>query len=103
MVIYIGIERCMAIYMTQSAAERSDGQEGKKTSRVYIYIYMGRTRVRVRAMRRPQKGPPSPKAGAGQENIGTVHEPKPIQTAGSPCMDRVAVLWEAPAAHSTQT
>ena len=86
MVIYIGIERCKAIYMTQSAAERSDGQEGKKTSRVYIYIYiyMGHTRVRVSAMRRPQKGPPSPKAGAGQENIETVHEPKPIQAAGSP-------------------
>ena len=31
-----------------------------------------------------RNGPPSPRAEAGQENIGTVHEPKPIQTAGPP-------------------
>ena len=31
-----------------------------------------------------KNGPPSPRAEAGQENIETVHEPKPIQTAGSP-------------------
>jgi len=29
-------------------------------------------------------GPPSPRAGVGQENIATVHEPKPTQTASSP-------------------
>ena len=38
-------------------------------------------------------------AKAGQENIATVHEPKPIQTAGTPCVDRVAVLWGIPMAH----
>ena len=31
-------------------------------------------------------------AVAGQENIETVHEPKPIQTADTLCMDKVAVL-----------
>ena len=31
-----------------------------------------------------KKGPPSPRAGVGQENIETVHEPKPIQTTSSP-------------------
>ena len=31
-----------------------------------------------------KKGLPSPRAEAGQGNIETVHEPKPIQTAGSP-------------------
>ena len=31
-----------------------------------------------------KKGLPSPRAGAGQENIETVHEPKPIQTTRSP-------------------
>jgi hypothetical protein len=30
-----------------------------------------------------KKGPPSPKAGAEQGNIETVHEPKPIQTEGA--------------------
>ena len=30
-----------------------------------------------------EDGLPSPRAEAGQENIETVHEPKPIQTAGS--------------------
>jgi hypothetical protein len=29
-------------------------------------------------------GPPSPRAGVGQENIATVHEPEPTQTASSP-------------------
>ena len=42
------------------------------------------SRVRVSLTIRHKKGPPSPRAGAGQENIETVHEPKPIQTAGSP-------------------
>ena len=57
-------------------------------------------RVRVRTNKRQKiNGLLSPRAEAGQENIETVHEPKPIQTAGSPCMDRVAVLWEAPTAH----
>jgi hypothetical protein len=30
-----------------------------------------------------KKGPSSPKAGTGQGNIETVHEPKPIQTEES--------------------
>ena len=38
-------------------------------------------------------------AEAGQENIETVHEPKPIQATGTLCMDRVAVLWKIPMAH----
>ena len=46
-----------------------------------------------------KNGLPSPRAEAGQENIETVHEPKPIQTAGSLCMDKVAVLWKDPTAH----
>jgi hypothetical protein len=29
-------------------------------------------------------GPPSPRAGVGQENIATVHEPEPTQTESSP-------------------
>jgi hypothetical protein len=29
-------------------------------------------------------GPPSPRAGVGQENIATVHEPEPTQTERSP-------------------
>jgi hypothetical protein len=28
-----------------------------------------------------------------------VHEPEPIQTIGTLCMDRVAVLWKVPMAH----
>ena len=31
-----------------------------------------------------KNSPPSPRAEAGQENIETVHEPKPIQTADAP-------------------
>ena len=42
---------------------------------------------------------PARVAKAGQENIRTVHEPKPIQTAGTLCMDKVAVLWSVPTAH----
>jgi hypothetical protein len=38
-------------------------------------------------------------AKAGQENIETVHEPKPIQAAGTLCMDKVAVLWKVSTAH----
>jgi hypothetical protein len=43
-----------------------------------------------------KKGPTSPKAGAGQENIETVHEPKPTQTKGAHWRDKVAVLWRTP-------
>jgi hypothetical protein len=42
---------------------------------------------------------PARVAKAGQENIETVHEPEPIQTAGTLCMDKVAVLWKVPTAH----
>jgi hypothetical protein len=38
-------------------------------------------------------------AKAGQENIETMHEPKPIQARDTPCMDRVAVLWGISMAH----
>ena len=33
---------------------------------------------------RKKRAHPARVADVGQENIGTVHEPKPIQTAGSP-------------------
>ena len=43
------------------------------------------TKVRVRTWKvRKKRGLPSPRAEAGQENIETVHEPKPIQTTSSP-------------------
>jgi len=45
-----------------------------------------------------KKACPARVAEAGQENIRTVHEPKPIQTADSP-EDKVAVLWGASTAH----
>ncbi|KAF9007248.1 hypothetical protein BDZ89DRAFT_562038 [Hymenopellis radicata] len=35
---------------------------------------------------------PARVAKVGQENIETVHKPKPIQAAETLCMDRVAVL-----------
>jgi len=35
---------------------------------------------------------PARVAVAGQENIETVHEPEPIQTVVTLCMDKVAVL-----------
>ena len=41
---------------------------------------------------------PARVAVAGQENIETVHGPKPIQVAITLCMDRVAVLWKVPTA-----
>jgi hypothetical protein len=37
--------------------------------------------------------------GQGIRNIETVHEPKPIQTADTPCMDEVVVLWRISMAH----
>jgi len=42
---------------------------------------------------------PARVAKAGLENIETMHEPEPIQTVGTLCMDRVAVLWKVPTAH----
>ena len=42
---------------------------------------------------------PARVAEEGQENIETVHEPKPIQATDTPCMDRVAVLWRISMAH----
>ena len=38
-------------------------------------------------------------AKARQENIETVHEPKPIQAKQTPCKDKVAVLWRISSAH----
>lgn len=56
-------------------------------------------RVRVRAIENQKiMACPARVADAGQENIETVHEPKPIQAEGIPCMDRVAVLWRIPTA-----
>jgi len=46
-----------------------------------------------------KKACPARVAEAGQENIGTVHEPKPIQAADTLCMDKVAVLWSISTAH----
>ena len=48
---------------------------------------------------RQKKACPARVAGAGRENIETVHEPKPIQADGTLCMGKVAVLWMVPAAH----
>src|SRR6266850_2365170 len=48
-----------------------------------MIIFTG-SKVRVRTPNRQKKSPPSPRAGAGQENIETVHEPKLTQTASSP-------------------
>ena len=42
---------------------------------------------------------PARVAERGQENIKTVHEPKPAQTKGTPCRDWVAVQWGVPQAH----
>ncbi|KAN0097708.1 hypothetical protein V8E55_002194 [Tylopilus felleus] len=39
---------------------------------------------------------PARVAVAGQENIETVHGPKPIQAEVTLCMDKVAVLWKVP-------
>ncbi len=51
-------------------------------------------RVRVRTIFQPKKkeAHPARVAKVGQENIETVHKPKPIQAADTLCMDRVAVL-----------
>ena len=62
-------------------------------------IYFNVDRVRVSRPKDRKKGPHSRVAVAGQENIETVHEPKPIQAASALCMDRVAVLWRVPTAH----
>jgi hypothetical protein len=58
------------------------------------------SRVRVSAKKRQKKACPARVAEAGQENIETVHEPKPIQAAGHPLYeDKVAVLWRISTAH----
>jgi hypothetical protein len=57
-------------------------------------------RVRVSTNKiRKKEACPARVAEAGQGNIETVHEPEPIQTIGTLCMDRVAVLWKVPMAH----
>lgn len=52
----------------------------KAMDRMYcvMYIRLGLGRISDK-----KKGLPSPRAEAGQENIETVHEPKPIQTEDS--------------------
>jgi len=46
-----------------------------------------------------KEGPPSQSAKAGQENIETVHEPKPIHTADTLCgQGRRGYGW-SPTAH----
>jgi hypothetical protein len=58
------------------------------------------TRVRVkRKQKRKKMACPARVAEAGQENIETMHEPKPIQATDIPCMDKVAVLWGIPMTH----
>ncbi len=51
-------------------------------------------RVRVRTTSRPKKkrAHPARVAKVEQENIETMHKPKPIQAEDTLCMDRVAVL-----------
>ncbi|KAJ7469344.1 hypothetical protein B0H11DRAFT_2196841 [Mycena galericulata] len=57
--------------------------------------------LKVKDLERAKKnGPPSRVAVVELGNIETVHEPKPIQAVGALCMDRVAVLWSDPTAHT---
>ncbi len=52
-----------------------------------------KTRVRVRTTSRPKKrAHPARVAKVEQENIETMHKPKPIQAEDTLCVDRVAVL-----------
>jgi hypothetical protein len=63
------------------------------TSLVIDSILRGTDRVRVRRIKGQKKmACPARVAVAGQENIETVHEPEPIQTVVTLCMDKVAVL-----------
>jgi hypothetical protein len=62
-------------------------------------VQVHEVRVRREEKRKKRMACPARVAEAGQGNIETVHEPKPIQTAGTPCMDKVAVLWGVSTAH----
>jgi hypothetical protein len=64
-----------------------------------LLMYYTKVRVRAKKSRKKKGAHPARVARAGQENIETMHEPKPIQAADTPCMDRVAVLWRIPTAH----
>ena len=61
---------------------------------MYLRLGLGQTRDKKRM------ACPARVAMAGQENIETVHEPKPIQVADTLCVDRVAVLWKVPTART---
>ncbi|KAJ7511441.1 hypothetical protein B0H11DRAFT_1899897 [Mycena galericulata] len=65
-------------------------------------MYCGRQEWLGLGPRKGEKknGPPSRVAVVELGNIETVHEPKPIQAVGALCMDRVAVLWSDPTAHT---
>jgi hypothetical protein len=58
-----------------------------------------KVRVSTNKNRKKKVACPARVAEAGLGNIETVHEPEPIQTIGTLCMDRVAVLWKVPMAH----
>jgi len=64
------------------------------TSEYTELLILDYTKVRVRTEkgRKKKMACPARVAVAGLENIETVHEPEPIQTAITLCMDRVAVL-----------
>jgi hypothetical protein len=67
---------------------------------VNYVIFIGRIRLGLGQIKIEKKvACPARVAEAGLENIETVHEPEPIQTIGTLCMDRVAVLWKVPMAH----
>ncbi len=66
------------------------------------YTLYSALRLGLGQCRDKNKGLPSPRAEAGQENIETVHNPEAIQTASSLWMDKVAVLWRDPTAHRPQ-
>ena len=61
------------------------------------------TRVRVKKIDRHKK---KARPARGPERVWKIlrrctHQ-RHVQTAGFPCMDRVAVLWENPAAHDPE-
>ncbi|KAJ7511457.1 hypothetical protein B0H11DRAFT_1899913 [Mycena galericulata] len=84
------------------------GTQTEKGIRPHMHIlgsvkamYFDKLKVRVRSSKgRKKNGPPSRVAVVELGNIETVHEPKPIQAVGALCMDRVAVLWSDPTAHT---
>jgi hypothetical protein len=91
--------RDILVYL--SSLRRSD-KANWETDQIKQSQSMAGTRVRVENTQKPKKkkkARPARVAKAGQENIETMHEPKPIQATNIPCMDKVAVLWRIPMAH----